>query len=382
MTEPPVETSVRVSTLELFFDLVVVFTIMQLTDSLADHLGWAALGETVLMLALIWWMYSGYAWLTNAMAPSSTYRRTLLLVGMAGFLIIALAIPGSFGAKGWAFGVGYLLVTLAHSVLFLHSAGASAVRAAVGFAPLNLVSAGLVLAGGLLPSSSRAIWWGAALVVQFVIPFLRRLGGVSLIAGHFVERHGLIMIIVIGESIVSIGLGFAGVSLDGASILLALLGLGVAYYFWWAYFAGDEERSTAALAGITDPVRRAWIAIWAFGHAHFPMVIGIVLFSAGIKEAIPAAFDPLAWSAAAALAAGAALFLVGHAVFLLILGIRHGVPHRLMAAVLILPTVFIGRIDATAQVLAILAIMSVGLIIEDLPELIRSRSTNLHTFGR
>ncbi len=249
----PVEPSVRVTTLELFFDLVVVFTVMQLTDTLADELGWAALGETVLMLALIWWMYSGYAWLTNAMAPSSTFRRTMLLVGMAGFLIIALAIPEAFGETGWAFGVGYLLVTLAHSVLFLHSAGPTAFRAALGFAPLNLVSAGLVLAGGLLPEGQRAAWWGGALVVQFVIPFLRHLGGVSLVAGHFVERHGLIMIIVIGESIVSIGLGFAGVDLDGASLVLALIGLSVAYYFWWAYFAGDDERSAAALGGIADP---------------------------------------------------------------------------------------------------------------------------------
>ncbi|GIF78015.1 low temperature requirement protein A [Asanoa siamensis] len=376
------EPSVRVSTLELFFDLVVVFTIMQLTDMLAERLNWTALGEIVLMLALIWWMYSGYAWLTNAMAPTSTFRRTMLLVGMAGFLIVALAIPEAFGADGWAFGLGILLVNLAHSVLFLHSAGPTAFRAALGFAPLNLLSAGLVLAGGLLPESQRAVWWGSALVVQFVIPFLRRLGGVVLIAGHFVERHGLMMIIVIGESIISIGLGFAGVTLDGASLLLALLGLAVAYYFWWAYFAGDEERSTAALAGITDTVHRAGIAIWAFGHAHFPMIFGIVLFSAGIKEAIPAAFDPLEWPGAAAMAAGAALYLVGHAVFLLVLKIRQGVPHRLIAAGLVLLTVFVGRVDATVQVLAIFVIMATALIIEDLPMLLRSRSTNLHDFGR
>ncbi|MEV4535330.1 low temperature requirement protein A [Asanoa sp. NPDC049518] len=378
----PLEPTVRVSTLELFFDLVVVFTVMQLTDTLADDLGWAALGETVLMLALIWWMYSAYAWLTNAVAPTSTFRRSMLLVGMAGFLIIALAIPAAFGADGWAFGVGFLLVNVAHSVLFLHSAGPSAFRAALGFAPLNLISAALVLVGGVLPDGQRAAWWGGALVAQGVIPFLRHLGGVSLIAGHFVERHGLIMIIVIGESIVSIGLGFNGVALDTASLLLALIGLGVAYYFWWAYFAGDDERSLAALSAILDPARRAWVAIWAFGHAHFPMIIGIVLFSAGIKEAIPAAFEPLEWSGAAALAAGAALFLAGHALFLLVMGLRNGVPHRLVAAALALLTVFIGRIDATAQAGAILAIMAVSLIIEDLPELIRSRSTNLHSFGR
>jgi hypothetical protein len=112
------------------------------------------------------------------------------------------------------------------------------------------------------------------------------------------------------------------------------------------------------------------------------MIIGIVLFSAGIKKAIPAAFDPLKFNAAAALAVGAAAFMVGHAAFLMLLRIRQGVPHRLIAAVLVVLTIFIGRIDATAQLVAILVIMAGALILEDLPAVLRSRSTNLHTFGR
>ncbi|GIF48131.1 low temperature requirement protein LtrA [Asanoa ferruginea] len=383
MTDPtPVEPAVRVTTLELFFDLVFVFTITQLTDALAEHLGWSTFGETVLMLGIIWWMYSGYAWLTNAVAPTSTFRRSMLLVGMAGFLIIALSIPEAFGDNGWAFGAGFMVVSVAHSVLFLRSAGLDAFRAATGFAPLNLIAAGLVLAGGLLPEEHRAAWWGGALVVQSIVPYLRRIGGLALIAGHFVERHGLVMIIVIGESIVSIGLGFVGVELDGSSLLVALLGLGVAYYFYWAYFAGDDERSAEALRRIADPVHKARVAVWGWGYAHFPMIIGIVLFSAGIKKAIPAAFDPLKWNAAVALAVGAAAFMIGHAVFLTLLRLWRGVAHRLIAAALVVLTIFIGHIDATAQLVAILAIMAGALILEDLPQVIRSRSTNLHTFGR
>jgi low temperature requirement protein LtrA len=383
VTDPtPVEPAVRVTTLELFFDLVFVFTITQLTDTLAEHLGWRTFGETVLMLGIIWWMYSGYAWLTNAVAPTSTFRRSMLLVGMTGFLIIALSIPEAFGDSGWAFGAGFMVVNIAHSVLFLKSAGLEGFRAASGFAPLNLISAGLVLAGGLLPEEHRAAWWGGALVVQFVVPYLRRIGGLALNAGHFVERHGLVMIIVIGESIVSIGLGFVGVELDGSSLLVALLGLGVAYYFYWAYFAGDDERSAEALRGIADPIHKARVAVWGWGYAHFPMIIGIVLFSAGIKKAIPAAFDPLKWNAAAALAVGAAAFMVGHALFLMLLRLWHGVAHRLIAAVLVVLTIFIGHVDATAQLVAILVIMAGALIIEDLPQVLRARSTNLHTFGR
>src|SRR3954449_4734025 len=110
--------NVRVSTLELFFDLVFVFTITQLAETLAEHLDLRTLGNVLLMLFVIWWMYSGYAWLTNAVAPNSTTRRTLLLTGMAGYLVMALAIPEAFGESGWLFGVSYLVVKLVHTLLF------------------------------------------------------------------------------------------------------------------------------------------------------------------------------------------------------------------------------------------------------------------------
>src|SRR3954464_14058604 len=123
--------NIRVSTLELFFDLVFVFTITQLAEMLGDHLDMSTVGNVVLILAVVWWMYSGYAWLTNAVAPSSTTRRTLLLTGMAGFLVMALAIPDAFGAAGWLFGVSYLVVNVVHSALFLQ-AGPGAVAALRG----------------------------------------------------------------------------------------------------------------------------------------------------------------------------------------------------------------------------------------------------------
>src|SRR3954452_23116149 len=135
MAEP--SPTVRVSTLELFFDLVFVFTITQLGETLTEHLNLATLGNVLLILFVVWWMYSGYAWLTNAVAPSSTTRRTLLLTGMAGYLVIALAIPTAFGAAGWAFGVGYFVVTLVHTVLFLRASERSSARAMRSLGPLK-----------------------------------------------------------------------------------------------------------------------------------------------------------------------------------------------------------------------------------------------------
>src|SRR5690242_5295022 len=244
--------AIRVSTLELFFDLVFVFTITQLTGILAEHLDLTNLVNVLLLLGVIWWMYSGYAWLTNAVAPNSTTRRSLLLTGMAGFLVMALAIPDAFGRYGWLFGVSYLVVNLVHTALFLR-AGALAAVALSRLAPLNIASALLVLVGGLVPEPFRHLSWAAAIAVQIVTPYLHPIEMHVLHAGHFVERHGLVVIVAIGESIVAIGAGFAGVELGVAAIAVALLGLAIAYYLWWIYFAGDDERSEHVLAHTADP---------------------------------------------------------------------------------------------------------------------------------
>ena len=370
----------RVSTLELFFDLVFVFTITQLSQTLAEDLSWPALGNVLLILFVVWWMYSGYAWLTNAVAPTSTTRRTLLLTGMAGFLVMALAIPEAFGEYGWLFGVSYLVVNLVHSALFLN-AGPGAVRAMRRLAPLNAASALLVLAGGLVPEPWRHILWIAAPLLQIGTGYLNRLDLHSIAAAHFAERHGLVIIIAIGESIIAIGLGFEGVHLGLGEILVAVLGLCVSYYLWWFYFAGDDARAERVLARTADPLRRARLALYAWGYSHYPMLLGIVILSVGVKKTVGHAFEHLAWGPAVALGGGVALYLLGHAAFLIQLGLR-GVPHRLVAAALVLATIPLGHVLAVAQLAAVTVILIATAITEDLPEVRRTGSTAIGDFGR
>ncbi|MFF5082583.1 low temperature requirement protein A [Actinoplanes sp. NPDC000266] len=371
---------VRVSTLELFFDLVFVFTVIQLSETLSDHLSLATFGDIMLILFVVWWMYSGYAWLTNAVAPSSTTRRTLLLTGMAGFLVMALAIPEAFGRYGWLFGVAYLVVNLVHSALFLTTGPAT--RPAMRLlAPLNIVSALLVLGGGLAPEPWRHILWIAAPLVQIGTGYLRRLDRLPIAAGHFVERHGLVVIVAIGESILSIGLGFHGVDLGLGEVLVAVLGLCVAYYLWWFYFAGDDSRAERVLAATTDPLRRARLALNGWGFAHYPMVLGIVVTAVGVKKTVGHASDGLGWGPALALGGGVALYLVGHAAFLALLRLR-GVYHRLAAAAVALATIPLGHTLALAQLIAVVLIMVAAAIIEDLPEVRRTHSTAIGDFGR
>ena len=379
----PQETSspaFRVSTLELFFDLVFVFTITQLTETMADHPALATFGNVMLILAVVWWMYSGYAWLTNAVAPNSTTRRTLLLTGMAGFLLMALAVPEAFGDDGWLFGVSYLVVTVVHSALF-RLAGPDAWRAMRVIAPLNLLAALLVLAGGFLPEPYRHIAWIAAPLIQIGTGYLHRIEMPSIVAPHFVERHSLVVIIAIGESIIAIGLGYRGLDLGTGAILVAVLGLCIAYYLWWYYFARDDELSEHVLAGISDPQRRGRVALRAWGYAHYPMLLGIVVLSAGIKKTVGHAFEELLWGEAVMLGGGVALYLLGHAAFLWQLGLR-GVPHRLVAAALVLATIPLGHMMAIAQLAAIPILMVVVAVIEDLPGVLRARSTEISSFGR
>jgi len=202
----------RVSTLELFFDLVFVFTITQLTSILARDMSFAAAGQVLLIFGVLWWMYGAYAWLTNTRTPVQAPERLLLLVGMAGFLIIGLAIPHAFGTStthgrdGVALGIGYLLVVLVHGGLFLRVN-----RNIQLVIPFNLASALLVIIAGLVPSGAAYALWAAALALQVLSPLVVPVRGRFTIApAHFVERHGALIIVAFGESVADIGIGAEG----------------------------------------------------------------------------------------------------------------------------------------------------------------------------
>src|SRR2546428_12537406 len=197
----------RVSSLELFFDLVFVFTITQLTSLLLRDPTLGGLLQMVLLFGNVWWMYGGYAWLTNAVPPRELGVRLLLLVGMSGFLLIALAIPTAFGAGGIAFGVGYMMVTLVHTGVFMRTSQQTAIRALTILGPSTIVTAVLLLAAGFTNGGFRWTLFVASFVLHWATPYLSKIGGFRIRAGHFVGRHGLILLIAIGESVVAVGIG-------------------------------------------------------------------------------------------------------------------------------------------------------------------------------
>ena len=351
--------SVRVSTLELFFDLVFVFTITQLTGVLVAGGDFASVVQVVVMFHVIWWMYDGYAWLTNAIATDRVRFRLLLLGGMGAFLVIALATPQAYEGDGLAFGLGYLVVVVLHAGMYAKGASLSEVAAILRIVPFNLAAAVLVLVGGALGGDAQWILWALAAAMLWVTPWFAGLEGFVVSVPHFVERHGLVVIVALGESVVVIGAGVAGLELDAGLVLVALLSLGLTAALWWTYFS-DEGAIESALHA-APPERRPRLAVVGFGYWHIGVLLGVVGLAAGLKKAVGDPYDPLAGWIAGELAVGVALFLACDVGFRRTLGIRGG-GLRVVAAVAALATIPIGtELSAAAQVATLAAIVVLAL---------------------
>jgi low temperature requirement protein LtrA len=372
--DEPANRAVRVSTLELFFDLVFVFTLTQFTRLVANQPNPTGLAKVVLLFSVAWYAYDSFAWLTNALALDVLAYRLLLLEGMAGFLVIALAIPTTFEGGGVAFGVAYLFVVVLHSGLYIRATSAGEARAMRSIAPFNLLVALLVLAVGIaagntqwaLMVSAAALLWSSGLFIP--------LEGFQIAASHFVERHGLLVIIALGESIVALGAGAGNVKVGFELALIAVLGLALSTSLWWLYF-GDEERIERAMLS-TPPDERPRRAIVTYGYLHFFLLLGIVLVAAGLKKAIPSPLDQLSTSSSAVLATGTAVFVAADAVILRVLGIARS-RSGAAAAVAALATVALGvAVSAAAEVAALAAIVTLTVATTF------NRSPGLHRPGR
>ncbi|MFL5618105.1 MAG: low temperature requirement protein A [Gemmatimonadaceae bacterium] len=339
----------RVTTLELFFDLVFVFAITQVAHLIGHAQSALDLLRALLVLTVVWWMYGGYAWLTNNIATDRLAHRLLLLVAMAAFLVVALRIPLVAGRHGAVFGLAYLTIVLVHAALFTRAPNASA-RAILSVLPFNVVLAALVIASGLAaPEWNWTPWAGAALAIVATTA-ARRERGFAINPAHFAERHGLVVLIAIGESVVAIGSGAAGQPLQ-LSLLTAMgLGIALAACIWWTYFDADDTRGEHAMARASGP-ERATLAIRAYYYAHLVMIAGIVTAAAGMAQVIAAAARSAPPAAAWLLSSGIAVYLLGGSVFRRTLRIAPA-RTRLAGAALVLAT---GPIAAHAGSLAQLA---------------------------
>jgi low temperature requirement protein LtrA len=315
VSEQHVEREQRVTPLELLFDLVFVFAFTQVTTVLSDDPTWSGLGHGLLILAALWWVWAAYAWLTNTVDPDEGGVWGAMLVAMAAMFIAALAVPEVFGRHGVVFGVAFLIVNVMHLALYALAARGDGDRdllaAILRIAPLALSGAVLILAAGFVHGTLRPLLWLAALAVGLFGPLFSGIRGWRVQPAHFVERHGLIVIIAIGESLVAIGLGARGTGLGTGVIVAAVLGLVVVNSFWLAYFDYFPIRAQQLLADRSGAQRTA-LARDVYTYLHLPMVAGIVLFAFAMKATLAHAGDKLDTIPALCLCGGPALYLFAY----------------------------------------------------------------------
>lgn len=352
----------RVTPLELFFDLVFVFALTQVTGLISAKPTWAGLAQGLVILGVLWWAWAAYAWLTNTVNPEEGIVRLAMFGAMAAMLIASLAVPGAFGDDALVFACAYAAVRAAQLALYaLAGRGDPDLLGAVArLAMSSAVAVALLVGAAFVDGAAQGALWAVALAIDLAGPYLGGARGWHLSPGHFAERHALILIIALGESIVAVGVGAAGLPLDAGVVTASVLGIVIAAAFWWAYFdvvAPVAERRLREASGSAQ----LSMARDSYSYLHLPMVAGIILFAVGIKKTLGHVGDPLELVPAVACCGGVALYLVSHVLFRL-RNMRTLSRRRLVAAVLVAAlTPAAVELPALATLAIIAAVLS-GLI--------------------
>jgi low temperature requirement protein LtrA len=350
----------RVTPLELFFDLVFVLALTQCTALMAADPTWQGLAQGMLVLGVMWWSWVGYAWLTSVVDPEEGSVRLVMLAAMAALLVVALCVPGAFGDEALLLACAYFVVRFSQIGLFVIASrdDAGLRHSVAGLAISTAIGTGLLVVASFLNGFPQGAVWALALALDMGGPLLIDSSGWRLEPGHFAERHGLIVIIALGESIVAIGVG-AEVGVDAGVVIAATLGVVVAGALWWLYFdvvalVAERRLSNAPAGKVRNEIARD-----SFSYLHFPMVAGIVLLALGLKTTLGHVGDPLEVVPAAAMLGGTAIYLLAHVAF------RWRNVHRFSWQRLIAAAVLVALLPAALALpaLATLAIVAALLVV-------------------
>ncbi|HLY49990.1 MAG TPA: low temperature requirement protein A [Solirubrobacteraceae bacterium] len=352
----------RTSAVELFWDLVFVFAVTQVTTLLSRHLTWAGFGRGMLILALVWWAWSAFVWAANAQTDDSRSLRLTLLLAAAFIFISGLALPNAFGAEGLLFAVTYAIVRLLHLALYADASwrGRASWAAIAGFAATVVLGMALLIAGAALHGAARTALWAIAVAIDYAGPAWltrERLRGLQRVAvAHFAERYGLFVIICLGESIVAIGVGAgaARTSLSVELVGIVALGLLATAAMWWTYFDRFSDLAERRLRAHSDPVLAA---ADAYSYLHLVIVAGIIIFAVGLRLLVRAPAAAPSEAVRLALCGGVAMYILGHVAFGLRLVGRVGYGKLAIAAALMILYAVGGGLSAWALTAAIAALL-------------------------
>ena len=353
-----------VTPLELFFDLVFVLALTQCTALMADEPTWEGLAKGLLILAVLWWSWSGYAWLTSLVDPEEGVVRIAMFGAMAAFLVAALCVPDAFDDSALIFAVAYAGVRGAHLVLYAISSrdDPNLRHSVITLAESSAVGVGLLTAAAFTDGALQGALWTLAIMLDYGGPYFFGVEGWKLMPSHFAERFGLIVIIALGESIVAIGVGVDTAEVDAGIVVAAVLGTIVAGALWWLYFDVVALVAERRLSQAAPGRERNSIGRDSYGYLHMPMVAGIVLLALGFKKTLGHVEEPLKLVPVVALLGGTAMYLLAHVLFRL-RNVHRFSWQRLLCAVVLLALIPVGVELAALGTLAIVAALLVVLIV-------------------
>jgi low temperature requirement protein LtrA len=373
----PTDEGHRVTSLELFFDLVFVFAITQITAVMAEDLSLRGMVRGLVLFALLWWAWCSYAWLGNHAQADEGVLRAAMVTAMMAMFVVALAIPGAWADRGGGLlaplvlAIALAIVRLGHlGVYFVAALGDRGLQSQLLRTGVPVgIAASLLVVGALAGGTAQTALWLLALVIDYVGIYAAGVSGWRLPApGHFAERHGLIMIIAFGESIVAIGVGVSQLPLTWPILVAAGLGLAVSVALWWTYFDVVALVGERVLAG-RQGAERVRLARDSYTYLHFPMVIGVIYLALGLKKVLEyvgdthdhVLSDPLPAVALGALYGGVTVYLLAHLGFRLRNVGSVNRPRLVVAIGLLALTPLAAQLPALGA-LTLLAVLLVGLI--------------------
>jgi low temperature requirement protein LtrA len=312
--ETAVEEERKTSYLELFFDLVFVFAFTQVTSLILEDTTVQGFARAALVLAMVWWAWSAYAWMTNAIDVENIVTRLIVFAAMVAGFFMALSVPDAFQDEAAWFAVAYFVVRVLNSALYAWGVRGDpeVLRAVARLSPWFLVAALVALVGGFVDPDYRAWVWLASLVIDVLGTFTVARLDWHVSPSHFAERFALIVIIALGESIVAIGVGTSHLTRDATyalSVTVAFVGVAA---LWWAYFDFTAIAAERSLRRATSTARGP-LARDVFSLFHYPIVLGIILYAVAAKKTLEHPLDPLSKAGRWSLGLGVALFFVAFA---------------------------------------------------------------------
>jgi low temperature requirement protein LtrA len=362
------EDSSRVTYIELFFDLVFVFAVTQLSHNLLHDLSLAGALRTALLLMAVWWVWINTSWCTNWLNPEAVPVRLLLLILMIAGLVLSTSLPGAFETTGLIFAGAYVFMQVGRSLFML---SALAGREPGNFRNFQRITAWLVasgvfwLAGTLLPAEFRPVCWVVALAIEYLGPAVAfwtpGLGCSSTsdwtVEGHHLaERCALFVIIALGESVLMTGVTFAEIDKWPIVLLAALIAFASSIALWWIYFDASMEQGSRNISTSADPGRLARVA---YTYIHLPIIAGIIVEAVADEQILAHPVAQCDSATAAVILGGPALYLVGNALFKRAIGAAWPRSHLAGLSLLALAAVF----SAMTSVLAIAAAALLALIV-------------------